>query len=103
MKKIGFLSIKALIIIIICAIIILAFVEAGKSFGSRDIYFKDAVAKDLSLIIDSLYSTPGDVILRYGQDLSKHTILIKDNTITIYKTSLGVADITLGKYKFIGP
>ena len=103
MKKRGFLSIKALIIVIICAIILIAFIQAGKSLGSRDNYYKEAAAKDIALIIDSLYATPGDATIRYGQDLSKHTIWTQNNTIIVYKTNFGKSDITKGIYKFIGP
>ena len=87
---------------LVFAIVILAFIQAGKSFGSRDNYFKDAVARDIALIIDSLYANPGDTIIKYKEDLSKHTVWIKDNTVVIYKTSFGRTDITSGKYKFIG-
>lgn len=102
MKKRGFLSIKALIIVIICAIIIIAFIQAGKSLGSRDNYYKEAAAKDIALIIDSLYATPGDATIRYEQDLSKHTVWVQDTTVIVYKTTFGRSDITKGIYRFIG-
>ena len=102
MKKRGFLSLKGLIMAIVFAIVILAFIQAGKSFGNRDVYFKDAAAKDIALIIDSLYSNPGDAAIKYEEDLSKYTVWIKDNTVTVYKTSDGKTDITQGKYGFVG-
>lgn len=102
MKKRGFLSIKALIIVIICAIIIIAFIQAGKSLGSRDNYYKEAAAKDIALIIDSLYATSGDATIRYEQDLSKHTIWIQSTTVIVYKTTFGRSDITKGIHRFIG-
>lgn len=102
MKKRGQLVYKALIIIIASAIIILAFIEAGKSYGSQDAYYKLAVAKDLALLIDGMYATSGDVKIMYGRDLSKYTVAVNGNIVKIYKTSLGVADVTAGQYKFFG-
>ena len=102
MQKRGFFSLKGLIMAIVVAIVILAFIQAGKSFGSMDIYFRDAVAKDIALIVDSLYATSGDATIRYGEDLSKHTVWIKDNIVAIYKTSEGKTDIIPRRYRFIG-
>ena len=101
MKKRGQLVYKALIIIIASAIIILAFIEAGKSYGSQDAYYKLAVAKDLALLIDGMYATSGDVKITYGKDLSKYTVAVNGNVVKVYRTSL-VTDFTAGQYRFFG-
>lgn len=102
MKKRGQLVYKALIVIIASAIIILAFIEAGKSYGSQDAYYKLAVAKDIALLIDGMYATSGNIKIMYGRDLSKYTVEVNGNVVKVYKTSLGAADITAGRHKFFG-
>ena len=60
MKKRGQLANKAFIVIIVSAIVILAFINAGKSYGKQEVYYKLAVARDLAITIDLAYSLPGD-------------------------------------------
>lgn len=103
MKKRSWLAIEALFVIIVCAVILLSFIQAAKSFGSREVYYKTAIARDISLIIDSLYSIPGDAKIEYSNDISKYSILVKNNEVRIYKTTYDLTDVTKGKYIFYGP
>lgn len=102
MKKRGQLVYKGLIIAIVCVMVILAFIQAGKSYGSKDIFYKSAVAKDLALIIDELYAVPGDVVISYQNDLSEYGVYIKDNSVRVYSTDAGLLDVTSGQYTFFG-
>ena len=102
MQKRGQLIFKALFIIIASTIIVVAFLQAGKSFGSQEAFYKIAVAKDIALIIDELYTLPGDIIIEYSNDLSEYTISVKGNTVKVYSTNAGETDATAGIYRFIG-
>ena len=103
MKKRGQLVYKGLIIAIVCVMVILAFVQAGKSYGSKDVFYKLAVAKDLALIIDELYAVPGDVAISYQNDLSKYGVYVNGNSVKVYSINTGLLDVTSGQYTFFGP
>ena len=102
MKKRSWITIEVLFVLIVCAVILLSFIQAARSYGSREVYYKTAIARDIALNIDSLYSIPGNARIEYGNDVSKYSILIKDNEVTVYKTAYGLTDATRGKYKFYG-
>lgn len=102
MQKRGSLIYKGLIVTIAIGIVILIYTEAGASFGSQRAFYKLAVAKDIALLIDSLYAMPGDVKTAYDKDLSKYAIVVNANVVKVYETNLGIADITSAQYKFFG-
>lgn len=99
MKKRGQLVYKALVVIIGGALIILGFLQGGKSYGSQEAFYKLAVAKDLALTIDLMYALPGNIELNYPNDISGYDIEIKENTIKVYN---GEGDKTIGVYTFAG-
>ena len=99
MEKRGLLVYKALVVIIGSALIISGFLQAGKSYGSQEAFYKLAVAKDLTLTIDLMYALPGDIIYTYPNDVSGYNIEIKENTV---KVSTGDQDRTFGYYPFVG-
>lgn len=102
MPKRGQLVLKAVIDLIISAAIIFAFPYIGQSFGSGDVYKKEIVAKEIALIIDSLYAYPYDIVVYYEQDLTGFIIEISNDEVIVYSiTSNGYdSDLTYKKYKF---
>ena len=101
MKKRGQLVYKALIVIVIAAFIIFFFPYVGKVYGSGEAYSKLAVAKDLALLVDTLYAYPGNIYVVYSTDLTGYTIKISSNEIIVYDSEIGEIDPTAGIYKFI--
>lgn len=99
MKKRGQLIYKALIVIIGSALIIAGFLQAGKSYGNQEAFYKLAVAKDLALTIDLMYALPGDIEYTYPNDISGYIIEIKGNTV---KVSTSEQDKNFGLYNFAG-
>jgi len=102
MKKRGQLVYKLLFVLIMVAITIIAFLSAGKTWGNGDIYYKAAIAKDLAMMINQLHVMPGDAEIIYPQDLSKHTLVIRDNTIKVSTTEFGIDEVTTAKHTFVG-
>ena len=102
MKKRGQLVYKALVVIVGSALIIAAFVQAGKSYGSQEAFYKLAIAKDLALTIDLLYALPGNVEYVYPNDVSRYDIELRDNKVTIYDTNQGRLDTNQKSYNYVG-
>lgn len=103
MKKRGQLLIqKAILVLLTSAIIIIALLQAGKTYGSQEAFYKLAVAKDLALTIDLMYALPGNLQYTYPNDISGYDIKIKENTIKVYKHDLGISDPTSAIYSFVG-
>ncbi len=100
MKKRGQLVFKALIVIIASAIVIVAFLQAGKSYGSQEAFYKLAVAKDLALTIDVMYSLTGDVEYVYPNDVSDYNIKIENNIVVVSESKS--SDVTSASYGFVG-
>src|SRR3989338_7902274 len=98
MKKRGQLIYKALFVIIISVFIAIFFPYVGKMYGTGKAYSKLAVAKDLSLLIDTLYAYPGDVYIVYSSDLTGYTIKFYSNKIMVYDSQIGEIDPTAGIY-----
>ena len=99
MKKRGQLIYKELIVIIGSALIIVGFIQAGKSYGNQEAFYKLAVAKDLALTIDLMYALPGDIEYTYPNDVSGYEIEIKGNVVKVYTNN---QDKTFGQYNFAG-
>lgn len=85
---------------IISALIVVSFIMAGRAYGKQEIYFKVAVAKDVAFLIDSLYSTPGDVEFIYPQEMPGFGIKISDNKVTVFKHS--ALDSAAASYSYAG-
>lgn len=103
MDKKGDFTLKALILLIISVMVVVAFYQGGFSYGNMDAYYKISVAKDIALIVDSAYALPGDVELNYNNNLSKYSVIVDGNIVKVYSKSFGAVDFTGGEYKFFGP
>ncbi|HLC60956.1 MAG TPA: hypothetical protein VJJ52_06020 [Candidatus Nanoarchaeia archaeon] len=102
MKKRGQLVNKALIVLITSAVVIITFYSAGKTYGNKEAYYRLAVAKDIALTIDYLYSIPGDVEFIYPNEVSDYDIEITDNSVRVYQHGSGKLDATAGIYGYAG-
>jgi len=102
MKKRGQLPNLALIGVIASAIVIFAFYSAGKTYGNQEAYYKLAVAKDIALTIDYLYSVPGDVKFVYPNDVSGYDVEIIGDSVRVYQHGSGKLDVTAGVYGYAG-
>ena len=102
MEKRGQLVYKALVVIIGSALIITGFLQAGKSYASQEVFYKLAIAKDLALTIDLLYSLPGDIKYVYPNGVSGYDIEIGENKVTVYDTNQGKLDTNQKSYNYVG-
>ena len=102
MKKRGQIPFMAITAFIASAIVVLAFYSAGKTYGNKEAYYKLAVAKDIALTIDYLYSVPGDVEFIYPNDISGYDTEIIDDTVRVYQHNSRRSDVTAGIYGYAG-
>lgn len=100
MKKKGQLVYKSIIVSIIGIILIISFLSAGKLSGSGEKHYLSAVAKDISLLINTLYALPGEASITYPRDVNDYIITIQGTTVGIgSEAGLSVAT---AKYKLTG-
>jgi hypothetical protein len=78
---------NALQAVIIAGFIMLAFVVIGGQYATGEMFNKLYVVKDLSLLIDSMYSVPYDVDFDYKEDTDKWIIEIEDGIVSIDKNT----------------
>tara|TARA_B100000315_G_C14282864_1_gene453826 strand:+ start:22 stop:471 length:450 start_codon:yes stop_codon:yes gene_type:complete len=92
-----------IIILILALVVFLTIPMIAQSYASGKIALKVAAAKDIALILDTIYSYPYDTELRYDVDLSDFKVDIFNNTVKIYEKSYGSpgADPKLAQYSFV--
>ena len=88
MQKRGQLVFIALITIIMAAIVAFSYTCIAKSLATGKTALKVSAARDMALIIDTIYAYPYDVELEYDIDLSKFIVEISENNVKIYDASL---------------
>ena len=92
-----------IIILIMAIVVFLTIPMIAKSYASGKIALKVAAARDIALILDTIYSYPYDTELRYDVDLSDFKVDIVNNNVKIYEKSYGSpgADPKLAQYSFV--
>ena len=101
MKKRAQLTYKAMISLIASAMVIAAFYAAGNSYGNSEAYYKLAVAKDLALMLDLVYSYNGNVDIIYPNELTGYDVEVYDQSIRIYGTNYGKEDLIFESYSLV--
>ena len=103
MQKRGQLVFIALITIIVAAIVAFSYPYIAKSLATGKTTLKVSAARDMALIIDTVYAYPYDVEIEYDFDLSKFIVEISENNVKIYDASLielGEEDEIIGRDLF---
>ncbi len=96
------LTYKILFVTIVSVILIGVFKSTGEAYGNEETFYKLAIAKDLALTIDVMYSAPGDFEYVYQNEVSGYDIEIKDNIVKVFKHNSGKQDPTIGISTFAG-
>ena len=100
-KKAGLLN-KWLYLGIFVVIILAFFVRRGTESGNQELVVKAAMARDLALLIESMYAVPGDVEYIYPEDVSKYTITVKDNVVKVSSSGLDFIDSKTASFEYVG-
>jgi len=86
--------------VVAAAIILLLLFNHAMRWSSTERPYQAYLAKDMALVMDSLYSSPGgNLIVNYTQNASKFTVSIDEEKALLYKTGIGTDEISR---KFIG-
>ena len=110
MRKRGQLINIALITIVVAAIVGLSYPYIAKSLATGKTALKVAAARDIALILDTIYAYPYDIELEYDVDLSKFIVEISENSVKVYDASLvkisndnklSGKDIIFAQYSFV--
>lgn len=102
-KRGSMLVFISIIIIIVALFSILIYTHIAKNYGTGKIALKTAAARDIALILDTIYSYPYDIQIDYDYDLSDFIVEIYDNKVEIYDAEYSTpeADFTSAEYSFV--
>lgn len=98
MKKRGQLILKPTVELVVSIVVFLLFIYVGKTWGNAEVFQKARVAKEISLIIDAMHTTEGNVYINYPANVSKFNIKFFDDKVKVYSM---VDDPTAYTYSFI--
>ncbi len=100
MTKRGQLVIKFIIILIISVVLVLFFPAIGEIYGKREIYKKTIAAREIALLIDTLYAYPFDATVYYEKDLTGLAVEFSEQNVMVYDARLKNFDPAPAKYHF---
>lgn len=80
------------------AIVTFLLISSAVKWSDSETPYKAYLARDMALVIDSLFSSPGNIIINYAQNVSKYYIDFNENSTTVYKKT----KIDGMSYKFVG-
>lgn len=101
MKKRGsMLVFIAMISVVISVFIFLIMPQIAKAYVSGKLALKVAAARDIALVLDTMYSYPYDMVLEYDVDLSDFIVEVSQKTVKIKMASQTVDPIE-AKYGFV--
>ena len=104
MKKGGSMLVFIAIITLIAALIVgMAYYWIATNYASGDVALKTAAAKDIALILDTMYAYTYNLEIEYNIDLSKFKVEISNSYINVYDKSYNIpnTDPTLARYSFV--
>ena len=93
---------KGIASLVVSGIILIAFLSAGKSYGKGDLFVKEALARDIAILIDEMYSVPGVVEYVYPLDLSGFGVVVIENKVKVHEAGKKDIDLTAGEYSYAG-
>ena len=84
MKKAN-ISFKMVIIIVIVVTIAFEAINFSMVSVKKDRVFKASTLEDLETMVNTLVAVPGNALVKYPQNRSDYTIVLTDNTVTMFK------------------
>ena len=101
MAKRGNIAFKFLMILSISAAILVLYPKLAETYVKGEVTRKAVAAREIALIIDTIYAYPYDITIDYDIELSGFTLEISDQVVTAYDSRLGkILDPSLARYRF---
>ena len=85
MNKRGTSILMVIFEVLVVSLMIYLIVSIASSYGQSDTITKIKTAEEMRLMINTLVGISGDAIVKYPQDLSKFSLILNSNTITVFK------------------
>jgi len=85
--------------IVAAAVVALLLISTSFNFADSKTPTKVYISNDLALVMDSLFSSPGNIIINYTEDVSNYTIEFNDDSILLYNIDKNLDTISR---KFVG-
>ena len=81
--------------VVAAAIILMLLMNHAARWSSTERPYQAYLAKDMALVIDSLYSSPGgNILVNYTQNASNYTVSINEEKVLLYRKGLEIDDIS---------
>lgn len=81
-------TLRAIITLVIIALLLFLFPLVGKTFGKQLIFNKVYTTKDLALLVNAIYLVPGNVIVAYNSSTSDFDFSFRENKVSAYTGSV---------------
>lgn len=92
------LLLVALFLVIIALLVGLGYPAIANEYVSGKIALKIAAARDIALVIDTIYASPNDMIIYYDVDLSDFVVKIENKIVKVQSYD---RDPTAAQYGFV--
>jgi uncharacterized protein YpmS len=102
MRKKGAIILITLVIVLVGLFVVFVIPSVAKEYASGKIALKNAAARDIALILDTLYAYSLDIELKYNYDLSGFSVEIEDSKVKISSINKRFSDPAPGEYYFEG-
>jgi len=83
----------------LAAIIAIALFSFVSDVAEQTIFKKNYLVRDLALVVNTLYASPGDVIYNYDEDITEFKLKFSENKITVTRKAVD-EDLTNIFYPF---
>jgi len=97
-KKRGELSLYLMFELVFAFIVFLFLLKGVQTWAEQEIVLRESLSKDLSLLLDTLYSLPYNAYLIYPYDASKFTISVSENKVKVVSNK----NLFYSSYPYIG-
>jgi len=71
--------------LVLAAIVALALFNFAKEVVEQTIFEKNYLARDIAILVNTLYAAPGDILYTYGEDIDGFILDFNGNRISVYE------------------
>ncbi|MBI2665530.1 hypothetical protein HYX12_02845 [Candidatus Woesearchaeota archaeon] len=86
MNKHGDLTLMMVMELLVVVLVgFLAFRNASL-FAEQETIYKNAIADDIQMMINTLVAVPGDGVVKYPQNVTGYNLILNENSIVVFKS-----------------
>tara|TARA_Y100000310_G_C20474848_1_gene711889 strand:+ start:57 stop:722 length:666 start_codon:yes stop_codon:yes gene_type:complete len=87
MNKKGVMTLIMVFELLLIAIVIFMVVDKAKTYGESDTVTKINIAEDIKMMVNTLVSVPGNVVIEYPRGVEKFNLILDSSGVTVFKNN----------------